>query len=211
LHLLLQLIFNRIYGEDLVKGFVRDEEFYQQTGQVRGTSIKFSELQLYKVTENESSKSDSIKKLFCGIFYVADFNKNFTTHTLVVPNTFKTFFQSITTGFLNQEKVALENPQFEKLFEVYAEDQVEARYILSTNIMNKLVDFRNKTGHELYISFIGDKIYIAISTNGELFEPKINKTLYDFNIVKEYYEDLMLAAEIVEMLNLNLRIWTKGF
>jgi hypothetical protein len=203
--------FNRLSGEDLVAGFIRDEEFYQKTGQVRGTSIRFSELNMVDVRKRGSNGNTSEKKIFKGVFYVADFNKKFNSHTKVVPDNFGKFFQGISSRFEGKKRVVLENSEFEKLFEVYGEDQVEARYILSASLMERLVEFRNKARNELYISFKDEKIYIAISTTKNLFEPKLNETLYNFHMIKEYYEDLMLVVGIVEMLNLNLRIWTKEY
>ena len=47
-------------------------------------------------------------------------------------------------NFSRPPLVKLEDPEFEKHFVVSGEDQVEARYILSTCLMQRLTDFRNK-------------------------------------------------------------------
>ena len=41
--------------------------------------------------------------------------------------------------FKGLQKVQLEDPTFEKQFEVYASDQVEARYLLTTSFMERLL------------------------------------------------------------------------
>ena len=60
------------------------------------------------------------------------------------------------------------------------------------------------------MSFIDSRMYIAIPYTENLFEPQLFKTILDFAPVQKYFEDLQLAIGIVEDLNLNLRIWSKG-
>jgi hypothetical protein len=105
--------------------------------------------------------------------------------------------------------VKLEDPEFEREFVVYSSDQVEARYILSTSLMKRIVDFRRSCDKKLHLSFINSQVNVAISFKRNLFEPKLFSTLLDFGPIQEYFEDLCLAVGIVEDLNLNMRIWTK--
>jgi len=71
------------------------------------------------------------------------------------------------------------------------------------------MEFKKKTRRDIYLSFLGSSVYIAVSFAKDLFEPRIFKTLLDFEVVQEYFEDLTLAYGIVEDLNLNTRIWSK--
>jgi len=73
----------------------------------------------------------------------------------------------------------------------------------------KIVDFKKKTNRPIYLSFVGSKVFVAVSYTRNLFEPKLFRTLLDFGLLQEYFEDLRLAAGIVEDLNLNTRIWSK--
>ena len=43
--------------------------------------------------------------------------------------------QSFTTAFSKRQLIKLEDPEFEKLFAVYGDDQIEARYILTPALM----------------------------------------------------------------------------
>ena len=112
-------------------------------------------------------------------------------------------------NFLRGKLIKLEDPEFERLFAVYGNNQIEARYILSTSLMERITTFKKKTGQKIYLSFVGSKVYVAISFTKSLFEPRIFNTLLDFGPVREYFEDLQLAIGIVEDLNLNTRIWSK--
>ncbi len=163
-------------------------------------------------TEEVLAENVSRSTIFKGMFLVANFNKTFQSKTFVVPDIAERLLGGLGTALqsLNKSRgqlVKLEDPEFEKLFAVYSEDQVEARYILSTSLMTRLAKFRKKAGREIYVSFIQDKIYIAIKSPQDLFEPKLFQTMLSFNPVREYFENLQLMMGVVEELKLNRRIW----
>lgn len=197
---------DRYQGEDMVSGTI---------GQ---TAIKFSELHSEYKTETTDSKGrrqTHWHTIFKGIFFVADFNKHFQGETVVLPDVAQKLFGRLgqTLQSLNVSRkgdlVRLEDVEFEQAFVVYSDDQVEARYLLSPSLMARIVDFRNRTGHEIYLSFVASNIYVAISHSKNMFEPKLFASVLDPKLAQEYLEDLMLAIRIVEDLNLNTRIWTK--
>ena len=187
-------------GDDLVRG------------KVGATAIEFSELNT--AHESGSGKNRNRHTIFKGLFFIGDFNKHFSGRTVVLPDTaeklFGKFGQKLQAmNFFRGKLIKLEDPEFEQLFAVYGDNQIEARYILSTSLMERIMDFKKKTGQKIYLSFVWSKVYVAISFTKSLFEPRIFNTLLDFKPVREYFEDLQLAIGIVEDLNLNTRIWSK--
>ncbi len=112
-------------------------------------------------------------------------------------------------NFARGQLIKLEDPEFEKLFAVYGDDQVTARYLLTPGLMQKMTEYRLRTGKNVYFSFADSKLFIAVSYTKNLFEPKLFGALVDFNLIKEYYSDLELAAGVVEEFDLNTRIWSK--
>ena len=183
------------------------------SGKLDKTSIRFSEIH----AEEESTDDDNNKKwttIFKGLFIIVDFNKHFNGKTYVLPDkndkTFKKFFifgekKNTSLG----ELVKLENIDFEKKFAVYSTDQIEARYILSTSLMDRLVNFRGKANRNVLICFANSQIYLAIPILKDLFEPRISKKRISYDLLSEYFEILSLVISIVDELNLNTRIWTK--
>ena len=103
----------------------------------------------------------------------------------------------------------MENIEFEKEFVVYASDQVEARYVLSTKLLQRILDFKNKTGNKIYVSFIDSNVFIAISLNKNLFEVSYFKSLLNRGVIDSFNSYLELCVGIVGDLDLNTRIWTK--
>jgi len=182
-------------------------------GKLGETVVEFSEVHAQYVTRDSKGRTRT-HTIFKGLFFIADFNKHFKGTTVVLPDTAERIFGNLGTMFqswnkMRGELVKLEDPEFEKIFVVYGDDQIEARYILSTSLMRRIVDFKKKTKRPIHLSFVGSKIYIAISYTRNLFEPRVFRTLLDFEPTRQYFEDLRLATDIVEDLNLNRRIWSK--
>jgi hypothetical protein len=119
------------------------------------------------------------------------------------------FGQNLQSMSSRGQLVKLENPEFEKEFCVYSDDQVEARYILSPSLMQRIVEFKRKWDTKIYMSFRDSKVYIAIKMNKNLFETRLFKSIEDFNFIEENIRFLILITGIVEDLNLNTRIWSK--
>ncbi|NLX25945.1 MAG: DUF3137 domain-containing protein [Lentisphaerae bacterium] len=196
---------DRYHCEDLVQG------------PVDKTRIAFSELHAEYKTETRDSKGHRQTHwhtIFKGLFFVADFNKHFHGKTYILPDTaekmFGRFGQKLQgIGKSHGELVKLEDPVFEKEFAVYSSDQVEARYILSPALMRRMLELRRKAGSNVYFSFCGGNVNIAISSNKDRFEPKLFNTVLDIELAREFVDDLQSAIGVVDELNLNTRIWTK--
>jgi len=192
---------DRYRGDDYVRG---------KLGQ---TEVKFSEIHAQYVTRDNKGNRH-YHTIFKGLFFVADFNKEFKGTTIVLPDVAEKMLGGLGTMFQSWNKgrgqlIKLEDPEFEKMFVVYGEDQIEARYILSTSLMKRITDFKKKTKRQIHLSFIRSHVFVAISYRRDLFEPRIFRTLLSFDPIEQYFEDLQAAVGIVEDLNLNTRIWSK--
>lgn len=145
--------------------------------------------------------------IFKGRFLVALFSKRFHGRTLVLSEAWRLF------GMSGLEKVALEDPDFEKLFAVYASDQVEARYILSPSLMERLVACRRRMDAQVQAAFVDDHVILALPDAQNRFEPPSawsSGPLLSEADIQAYAADIALAAELIDELNLNRRIWDRG-
>ncbi|MEH2203276.1 MAG: DUF3137 domain-containing protein [Nostoc sp.] len=144
------------------------------------------------------------------MFFKAKFHKSLQTVTIVQPKIINANIHAL--NHAKKQVIKLEDPEFAKFFTVYGDDQIEARYVLSTNLMDKIVNFRKKTNRNIYISFVEDMIYIAIeeAVENNIFDPNLYKSVLSFAPLREYFETLNLMLGIVEDLNLDRRIWQKA-
>ena len=179
-------------------------------GKIGDTEIFFAEIfaeNRLRSHLDEFGREEYLRRsvLFHGLFFEAKFAKNFVSRTFVMPNNLKSKVSLLNSW--RGDLVKLEDPEFDRLFRVYGDNQIESRYLLSTNLMSRLVKFNHKARRKVYLSFIDGFLYIAIPYRHQLFEPRLFKSMMSFAPLKEYFLDLQLMIGIVDDLNLNRRIW----
>ena len=182
---------DRINGNDYVEGTIDM------------IPIKFSDFHAEKKHKDSKGK-EYWESIFIGLFLISEFPKNFHGDTVVLPDSAQKLFGDLigswlqSHNFSRDELVKMDNAEFEKEFVVYSTDQIEARYILTPLLMQKLLNYKKKTKHPIYISFIGGKIYLAIEYNSDMFEASLFHSLLEYKIAMEYIQTLHLAIGIVE-------------
>ena len=194
---------DRYRGDDLI------------SGKIDKTDFRCSEVHSeYKTvtTDKDGRRKETWHTIFKGLFFHADFNKEIKGKTYIEPDTAERLFGKFGQNLQTSSKgklVKLENPEFEKIFAVYGTDQTEARYILTPTIMEALVNIYKMYKRRMHISFIGSRVYVAMSFTKNLFEPKIFSSGVNFKEIEFMYNLFMVNQTIVQELNLNTRIWTK--
>ena len=193
---------DRFSGNDLVRGKIED------------IKIQFSDVHAEE-KHRDSKGRTSWSTIFQGLYIVADFNKNFKGHTVVLPDTAQSMFGDLIGNWLQSKNMArnelikMDDPAFEKEFVVYSTDQVESRYILSHSLMKKLLAFKHKSEQPIHVSFAQNHLHIAIDYSEDLFEPAIFSSLLDYKVAMAYVQTLHLAIGIVQELKLNEKLWSK--
>ncbi len=191
---------------------------YRSEDRLAGTRGK-TRLELAEVRAERkvrSNKNTHYETVFHGVLLIADFNKNFRGRTVVLPDVAERFLGSLVGKFLQNcnftegQAVRLEDPAFEKLFSVYSSDQIEARYLLTPDMMARLTRLRQRTGGGLRVLFENSRLVIAAPTAGNWLEPPFFGKLADFAVVEEVRRELAFALDIIDELDLNTRIWNKA-
>lgn len=183
-------------------------------GQIDKTSLNFSLVHAEERYETTTDDTDSDghtttrteehwRDIFKGMLFKADFNKHFNGSTLV-----RAGRAGVLSG-LSRTLVKLEDPRFNQCFTVYSNDQVEARYLLTPRMMERLVELRDSIGG-FEASFCGTSINIAAGGFPfDAFEPNMKLPCTDQRQLAGILGWVFTATGIVEELDLNTRIWTK--
>ena len=74
--------------------------------------------------------------------------------------------------------------------------------------MEHLVKLEQLMGVGISFSFVNTNIYIAVPVAGKLFEPAIYRP-NNYESIGDYYNTVHIVFDIIDELNLNLRIWNK--
>lgn len=137
------------------------------SGEAHGAGFRMMECHL----ENRSSKNN--RTIFHGAIMWLDFDKKFLGKTVVLRD--KGRFQKKERA--GMKRVGLVDPVFEDLFEAYGTDQVEARYILTPDFMQRLIDLEKSVdGKNIQFGFFDNQLLITVETAdrfeaGDMFEP----------------------------------------
>lgn len=185
---------------------------------IGATAMQVSQVHAEYETKDSKGREER-HTIFRGLFVIADFNKNFSGMTLLYPDTaekmlgrFGQTLQSLNGKISHggRELVKLEDPEFEKEFVVYSHDQVEARYLLSTSLMRRLLELRKRAGTSFYASFLAGKIYLAIPSFVDYFEPPPLSTPLTLESLQPCIDQMHFIFGLVNDLDLNTRIWSKS-
>lgn len=151
--------------------------------------------------------------LFKGLFFSADFNKNLSESTFVLPDLAEKLFgksgQALQWSKHHGQLVKLENQDFEKQFVVYSSSQQEARYVLTPLMMEAILNIKNKYRKKMYFSFTQSRVNMAIRYKKGLFEPRIHTSGVKRTDMEQILDLLNLIETIIREMDLNTRIWTK--
>jgi len=179
---------------------------YRSDDRVRG-KIGATPFEAADVSRSYSTggKNSRTVIVFRGLFFHLDFNKRLIGRTIVQPASASASSIGDRGGL---SRVRLENPAFDEAFEVYASDEVEARYILTPAMMERILSLAARTAHPVFLAFTGNRAYLGVNYGRALFEPGIAETTSPAAI-HEMAAQFALAEGIVHELDLNTRIWTK--
>ena len=182
---------DRYNGEDLISGNNGKTEF------------SFSEIHAeeeHTTTDSDGNTDTSYSTIFKGIFMIAEFNKIIKNETYV--------YTSGGKWFSRFKRVKMEDPLFEDRFNVYSNDQIEARYILTPAMMQRVSELEKRFNSKLFMSFIGNNVFIALGNSKNYFEPNVSQEINE-ETISDVVAEIDSCIAIVDHLDLNTRIWTK--
>ncbi|MFC7048448.1 DUF3137 domain-containing protein [Emcibacter nanhaiensis] len=173
-------------------------------GQVKGADFNMFEAKLIQESRDSKGRKSS-RTVFRGLLSHFDFHKQFSGTTIIRKD--RTAIGNFFDGaFASGERVKLEDPEFERLFEVYATDQVEARYLLTPTFMERIKQLAALVGTEnLQLAFDRGNLYLSIRKPGDSFEGgSMFSSFADPGRVYSSARELALIYDIAEVLRLEL-------
>lgn len=183
---------NRYHAEDLIEGCLDKTSFI--------CSEVHAEERRARSTKN--GVQYYWEDIFKGFLFIADFHKEFQGETTVLRDS----FFKIKMG---ASRVKMENPDFEKVFDVFSTNQIEARYLITPSMMERMLKLDSNFKKGITISFRDSTILVAIPDSKNRFEADVWSSLSDMSILKSDFAVLQSLLDIVDELNLNTRIWSK--
>ena len=160
---------------------------------------------------------------FKGLVVKAKLNKNYKGKTII---TDKYLYDAESNGDL--EEIHLEDVEFEKLYNIYSNDQVEVRYLLDLGFMEKIKQARDifncpgihfAIADDIFYIFINSRKNRLVNKKFKIFESyvytnfhkndkdyfeiaEIEKSIYDIDRFRRVCFEFVAIFKIIEYLNL---------
>lgn len=173
-------------------------------GVYQGVGIRVCE-ELLENEYHDAKGRRHVRKVFQGIGVELEMNKPFSGQTIVVKD--RGIFNAL-VKYDGLQRVKLEDVVFEKIFEVYSNDQIEARYLLTTAFMERILSLQELyKGKKIQVSFYDNKMMISVDTHQDMFEPcsffktNLNKAKFD-----TVFEQIWTIFSIIHLLKLDRKI-----
>jgi hypothetical protein len=200
--------------EALASGLFHSPDHYEAEdlveGEVNGIPFTSSDITLYRKVEYEvdGKKKQRYQVFFWGVLY--RFRLPFNVGKEVrfgPPGTGKGAYTS-----KRLDRVVLESPEFKRFFEVYGEDQVEARKLLTPRAQEALVSLRRRLGKPIRGAIREKDLWLAVEGKDRFPRPPIlHPVAQTFEEWKfRYQEDLSEASQLVEALRVEEEAKRKG-
>ena len=179
--------------------------------------IKFEQADVHIQEEHESTDSDgntttTYVTIFKGRWMIFDFNKEFKANVQISQKGFgnskvKRFFGKKEEKF---KKVSMESETFNKKFNVFAQNEHDAFYIITPSLMERIERLDEKNKGKLLFCFIDNRLHIGIYDNKDSFEPgSVFKRIDEQEIIKRISGEIETITQFVDELNLENNLFKK--
>ncbi|MCT4612289.1 MAG: DUF3137 domain-containing protein [Clostridia bacterium] len=137
---------------------------------------------------------------FNGLIIKMKMNKSINGELYLYPDNLK---QNLKLVLRDKEAkiTKLEDIRFEKDFIVATSDDLDARYILTTKLMEELTEYKHKLKKDIYIIVKNDNIKIAIDLKGYLIKKKLKE-----EITKEDVDEALYTIGIIKSIDREINI-----
>ena len=167
-------------------------------GKYRGVDISIVEC---KYTQNRSN-------FFSGAVIRIKMNKDFEGVTVIRPKKFVPVKRTDDLKKAHMMRVELEDIEFNKIYNVYSNDQVEARYLLTTSFIERFKNINMAFASKVaYCSFYGRYVYIAPYCTSDLFSIcSLLKNVADEQQFAKLFEELTSILTLIDYFKLDKKL-----
>ncbi len=141
-------------------------------------------------------------------FYGLLSDSGFDWHILIVILFYSGFcILEIITNYIKVTPVITEDIEIHKYFNIYTENQIEARYLITPAFIERLQNLQTAFGTKnINCSFVNDKIIFAIPTKKDLFEVgNLFTPLTKLSYMRTFFEEIISIYKMIDHFKLNER------
>ena len=181
----------------------------------KGIAFEQADVHIEEEHETTDSKGHTTRyyvTIFRGRWMIFDFNKTFKANVQISQKGFGNSYVNKYWGKEEQKfkKVEMESEEFNKRFNVFAQSEHDAFYIITPAFMQRIQKLDDVNSGKLLFCFIDNKLHIGLYDGKDAFEPKSPfKEIDEESTVAEISEDINKVIQFVDELNLDNTLFTK--
>jgi len=157
-------------------------------------------------TDSDGHRHNTYKKIYHGVLFRFAFPKRFKGRTLALKDagSVGNFFKNLKVP---GESIRLEDPRFERIFEVWGSDQIEARYLLTPTFMERIVELAQSIDSKrIEFCFVNNLLLISAHIKKNQFEGGgLFTSVLDERRVEELVAEICRVFDIINILQLTLK------
>ena len=147
--------------------------------------------------------------MFQGQWYIFDFNKSFVSDVQIIDSNFthtsrKSFFSK------PFNKIQLEDMEFNNLFDTYAQNDLDAFYLLTPHVIQKLKTLKYANSGNLIFCFNNNKLHIGVNNERNSFEPNLYRPININEIEQQTLQEIYDIISFINYLDLDNTLFRKG-
>ena len=176
--------FDRYFTEDLMTGTL-DNGYKINIGEVK--------------TQRESRDKEghvTYTTIFHGLFSEIELENYMPAEIKIRKNTISLFD--------SKDKVEMDSSEFEKIFNVYGTNKITTMQLLTADVMEMFINFKEKNKIVPELTIKNNKLYIRYAT-GSIFEATFLKNALDFDTLLKYYNVINFTLDLTEKLIRNIK------
>lgn len=168
----------------------------QLVGTHRGLPVTITEVKL------EKKAGKNTRTIFDGLIVEVELPKSLTGVTAVVADggAFGNFADRMTAS--GRQRVKLEDPVFERVYETYGTDQVSARALLNPAFMERLLKLGERPGYARPLALaVDNRLTMALpkTTGRNLFEPpSYSKPAASREVLVQLRDDIQAVLDVTD-------------
>ena len=171
------------------------------TGIYKDINYEICETSFYYKTG--TGKNSSTRTVFKGVMIKLDMNKSFTGNTVIRPDTLKH-----ASPAANLKHTTLEDVVFEKKFDVFTDDEVEARYLITPSFMERLNNMKTAfSADRVSCAFYDKYLLVGLHTSKDLFSIcSLKEPVNDGKQFFTMFEEILSIIKLIGHFKLNQKI-----
>ena len=157
----------------------------------------------FEIIECTANSGKNRKAVFVGAIVKLDMNKRFQGNTVIQPDSM--FHTSPSSRLVH---TTLEDVEFEKKFDVYTDDEVEARYLITPSFMERLNNMKVAFNADaVSCAFYEKYLFVALHTRKDLFSIcSLLKPVNDGKQFFQMFEEILSIIKLIDHFKLDQKI-----